>query len=271
MSRFEAEFERLRREVEEAVKRFLDLIEAHSSRVSEIERRVGLEEATPGLWEFLKEVRGLRSEARRELAEARESLVRELRVFRDRLREAASAEPGRRDELREAFDDLREFLEDRLEEAEDSLEEFLDRVEDVEDEIRDRIRELKRGVRRETVVLRVPGSEVKIPDVRKLVENALSRAWSGVPSTIVSSVRLPKADLDLIDALVEGNVFKSRNEGIAFFAHRGIEASRDFLDKAMKYLDEMRKLQEEARRELEGMLGEAEKPGGKSEGERREG
>jgi Arc/MetJ-type ribon-helix-helix transcriptional regulator len=272
MSGFEAEFERLRREVEDSIKRFLDLVETHSSRVSEIQRKAGLEEATPGLWEFLKEVKGLRSEARRELAETRDRLVRELRVFRDRLRDASLAEPGRRDELREAFNDLRGFFEDRFDEAEDKLEEFLDMVEDVEDEIRDRIRELKKTAKKEVYALGLGVSEapklavakltdVKLPDIGKLIEESLSKAFSGA-SMIVSSVRLPRVDLDLIDALVEAGIFKSRNEGIAFFAHKGIEASKDWLMKVKEKLEDIKRLQEETKRELEKMLGESSGKGG---------
>jgi Arc/MetJ-type ribon-helix-helix transcriptional regulator len=272
MSGFEAEFERLRREVEDSIKRFLDLVETHSSRVSEIRRKAGLEEATPGLWEFLKEVKGLRSEARRELAETRDRLVRELRVFRDRLRDASLAEPGRRDELREAFNDLRGFFEDRFDEAEDKLEEFLDMVEDVEDEIRDRIRELKKTAKKEVYALGLGVSEapklavakltdVKLPDIGKLIEESLSKAFSGA-SMIVSSVRLPRVDLDLIDALVEAGIFKSRNEGIAFFAHKGIEASKDWLMKVKEKLEDIKRLQEETKRELEKMLGESSGKGG---------
>jgi Arc/MetJ-type ribon-helix-helix transcriptional regulator len=272
MSGFEAEFERLRREVEDSIKRFLDLVETHSSRVSEIQRKAGLEEATPGLWEFLKEVKGLRSEARRELAETRGRLVRELRVFRDRLRDASLAEPGRRDELREAFNDLRGFFEDRFDEAEDKLEEFLDMVEDVEDEIRDRIRELKKTAKKEVYALGLGVSEapklavakltdVKLPDIGKLIEESLSKAFSGA-SMIVSSVRLPRVDLDLIDALVEAGIFKSRNEGIAFFAHKGIEASKDWLMKVKEKLEDIKRLQEETKRELEKMLGESSGKGG---------
>jgi Arc/MetJ-type ribon-helix-helix transcriptional regulator len=272
MSGFEAEFERLRREVEDSIKRFLDLVETHSSRVSEIQRKAGLEEATPGLWEFLKEVKGLRSEARRELAETRGRLVRELRVFKDRLRDASLAEPGRRDELREAFNDLRGFFEDRFDEAEDKLEEFLDMVEDVEDEIRDRIRELKKTAKKEVYALGLGVSEapklavakltdVKLPDIGKLIEESLSKAFSGA-SMIVSSVRLPRVDLDLIDALVEAGIFKSRNEGIAFFAHKGIEASKDWLMKVKEKLEDIKRLQEETKRELEKMLGESSGKGG---------
>ncbi|MEM3958677.1 MAG: hypothetical protein QXO47_10825 [Thermoproteota archaeon] len=277
MSGFEGEFERLRREVDEAVRRVLDLIGTHSSRVSEIERRVGSEEATSGLWDLLKEVKSLRAEAREEFLKARGELFRVLRGFRDRLREAALAEPGRRDELREAFDDLKEFFEDRLEEAEDRLDEFMDRVEDVEDEIRDRIRELKKGVRREVYAVGLGGPEarvavarlpeVKIPDIGRLIEESLSKAFSGA-SMIVSSVRLPRVDLDLIDALVEAGIFRSRNEGIAFFAHKGIEASKDWLLKVREKIEEIKKLQEETKRELERMLGEKPEEG---EGEKKQG
>ncbi|MEM3570131.1 MAG: hypothetical protein QXU11_10460 [Thermoproteota archaeon] len=276
MSGFEGECERLRREVDEAVRRVLDLIGTHSSRVSEIERRVGSEEATSGLWDLLKEVKSLRAEAREEFLKARGELFRVLRGFRDRLREAALAEPGRRDELREAFDDLKEFFDDRLEEAEDRLDEFMDRVEDVEDEIRDRIRELKRCVKREVYAVGLGGPEarvavarlpeVKIPDIGRLIEESLSKAFSGA-SMIVSSVRLPRVDLDLIDALVEAGLFRSRNEGIAFFAHKGIEASKDWLLKVREKIEEIKRLQEETRRELEGMLGEKPEEGG---GEKKE-
>ncbi|MEM2598597.1 MAG: hypothetical protein QW482_02650 [Thermoproteota archaeon] len=267
----------MRREVDEAVRRVLDLIGTHSSRVSEIERKVGSEEATSGLWDLLKEVKSLRAEAREEFLKARGELFRVLRDFRDRLREAALAEPGRRDELREAFDDLKEFFEDRLEEAEDRLDEFMDRVEDVEDEIRDRIRELKKGVRREVYAVGLGGPEarvavarlpeVKIPDIGRLIEESLSKAFSGA-SMIVSSVRLPRVDLDLIDALVEAGIFRSRNEGIAFFAHKGIEASKDWLLKVREKIEEIKKLQEETKRELERMLGEKPEEG---EGEKKQG
>ncbi len=271
MSGFEAEFERLRREVEEAVGRVLDLVRTHSSRLSEIRGKTGSEDSGV-LWELLKEVKGLKFEVKDELLKARGELFRELRGVRERLRAASEGDPALRRELKDSFDDLKEFFEDRLEEAEDRLEEFLDRVEDVEDEIRDRIRELKRGVKREVyavgfgvpeaprvAVARVP--EVKIPDIGRLLEESLSKAFSGA-SMIVSSVRLPRVDLDLIDALVEAGVFKSRNEGIAFFAHKGIEASKDWLVKVREKIEGIKRLQEETKRELERMLGEKPEEGG---------
>lgn len=271
MSGFEAEFERLRREVEEAVGRVLDLVRTRSSRLSEIRGKTGSEDSGV-LWELLKEVKGLKFEVKDELLKARGELFRELRGLRERLRAASEGDPALRRELKDSFDDLKDFFEDRFEEAEDGLEEFLDRVEDVEDEIRDRIRELKRGVKREVyavgfgvpeaprvAVARVPG--VKIPDIGRLLEESLSKAFSGA-SMIVSSVRLPRVDLDLIDALVEAGVFKSRNEGIAFFAHKGIEASKDWLVKVREKIEGIKRLQEETKRELERMLGEKPEEGG---------
>jgi len=258
MSGFEDEFRRLREEVESSINRALERINDGSSRISEIGSKVGLEKSTSGLWEFLKEVKGLKHEVKRELLEAREGLLRELRSFRDRLREASAGEPGMARGLKESFEELRDFFEDRFDEAEDRLDEFLDRVEDVEDSIRDRIRELKGGVReKEAYVMKFRVPEVKIPDIGKLVEESISKAWSGVPSMIVSSVRLPKADLDLIDALVEAGILKSRNEGIAFFAHKGIEASSEWLNKVREKLEEIKRLQEETKKEMEKMLGEA--------------
>jgi Arc/MetJ-type ribon-helix-helix transcriptional regulator len=259
LSGYEDELKRLKAEVERCVDGFLRRIGEVSSRVSEIEGRVGVEKDSSVLWEFLKELKGLKREVRRELAEARGSLVGDLKGFRDRLREASTGEPGLARGLKEGFEDLREFFEDRLDEAEDRLDEFLDRVGDVEDVVRDRIRELKGAREREAYVvkLRVPGGEVKVPDVGRIVEESISKAWSGVPSTIVSSVRLPKTDLDLIDALVEAGVFRSRNEGIVFFAHKGIEASGEWLSKAREKLEEIKRLREETKREMERMLGEA--------------
>lgn len=252
MSEFEEEFKKLRKGVEENISRILELIKSSSLRILEIEGKIGLEKTTPVLWEAFKEVKDLKHKVKQEMLEARGNFARELRDLREKIREASAGEPRRlAEELEENFEELREFFEEKFEEAEDSLNEFLDRVEEAEDSIRDRIRELKRGVRKEIYMMGFKVPEVKIPDIGKLVEESLSKAWTGA-SMIVSSVRLPRADLDLIDALVEAGIFKSRNEGIAFFAHRGIEASSEWLNRIKEKLGEIRRLQEEARKEIEG-------------------
>lgn len=250
MSKFEGELDKLKEKIEENIGRVLELIRSSSSRISEIEDKIELEKTTPALWEAFKEVKDLKHKIKQEMLEVRGNLLKELRELRGKIKEVSAGEPRKFVELEEGFEELREFFEEKFDEAEDSLDEFRERIEEVEDRIRDKIRELKRSVR-ETYVMNFKVPEVKVPDIGKLIEESLSKAWTGA-SMIVSSVRLPRTDLDLIDALVEAGIFKSRNEGIAFFAHKGIEASSEWLNRVKEKLEEIRKLKEEARKEIEG-------------------
>jgi Arc/MetJ-type ribon-helix-helix transcriptional regulator/ElaB/YqjD/DUF883 family membrane-anchored ribosome-binding protein len=263
MSGFEEELNRFMEEVKNNVNRLLRTIEEASSEISEIEGKIGSEKSSEELWEVFKNLKALRHRVKEEATKTRVNLLHRLNDFKREIREASVNGPRELvEELKDRFDELKDFFEDSFDEAEDHLDSFLDRVEDVEDDIRNRIRELRREVKKtETFVtsLRIPEikiPEIKIPDVGKMVEESLSKAWTGVPSMVVSSVRLPQADLNLIDALVDAGIFKSRNEGIAFFAHKGIEASQEWLNRIKEKLDEIRVLQEEAKKEMEKMLGE---------------
>ncbi|MEM4229892.1 MAG: hypothetical protein QXZ66_09055 [Thermoproteota archaeon] len=70
----------------------------------------------------------------------------------------------------------------------------------------------------------------------------------------VPSVTLSKVDLDLIDTLVKTGIFKNRSEGISFFTRKGILASAEWLKRVQEKIDEIKKLQEEARRRTERAL-----------------
>jgi Arc/MetJ-type ribon-helix-helix transcriptional regulator len=94
--------------------------------------------------------------------------------------------------------------------------------------------------------------------VEKSLEAPPSSLRPRTSSVVISSVRLPEADLKVIDSLVEAGIFKSRNEAIAFFIHRGIEASKDWLEKINATLENIRKLQEEAKKEIMSMFKEEE-------------
>lgn len=89
----------------------------------------------------------------------------------------------------------------------------------------------------------------ELPDIKKLLEKALSNDWMGTPKT-VPSVTLPKTDLDLIDALVDTGIFKNRSEGISFFTHKGILASAEWLKHVQEKIDEIKRLQKEERRRV---------------------
>jgi len=256
MDSLEGEFNRFRKEVREVVDRLLEHLKNGFSQISEIDGKVWSENDSLGLWELLKEVKNVKQQVKDETKKVREKLLQEFKEFRNRIRiDSSQGAEELRDYVENRISELRDFLDECFDEVGDRLDEFLDRAEETEDKIRDRIRELKsEGV--SVMALRVPGGEIRIPDIGKLIESSLSKVRSGMPSMVVSSVRLPKADLELIDALVEAGIFKSRNEGIAFFAHRGIEASKDWLNKVREKIEEIKRLQEEAKKEMEKIFSE---------------
>lgn len=256
MNSFEEEFNRFKDRVKDTLGMLFKHLETSFSRLSEIDGKIWSEKGSPGLWELLKEVKGIKQQVKDETRKTRERLLIEFKDFRKKVRENHSGETEkRRQYVEDKLSELRGFLDDCFDEAGDKLNELLNKAEDVEEKIRGRIRELKEGSV-SLMTLKIPGGEVRIPDIGKLVESSLSKAWSGMPSMVVSSVRLPKTDLELIDALVEAGIFKSRNEGIAFFAHKGIEASRDWLNKVREKIEEIKRLQEEAKKEMEKIFDE---------------
>jgi Arc/MetJ-type ribon-helix-helix transcriptional regulator len=89
--------------------------------------------------------------------------------------------------------------------------------------------------------------------VAKVIEESLETLEQAVGrvSTTVLSVRISDEDLRIIDSLVEGGVFRSRSEAVAFFTHRGIECSKDWIEKVKDKLEEIRKLQREIRSEID--------------------
>ncbi len=269
MASIEDELNKLREEVERRIKEVSDLIDAEVSRFSQLEERLGSEINRGTLWDELSELKGLKRRIETEKNKAKESLQSELHELKRKIRETSSVEDREvLEELTDRFEDLKGFGEDKLDELEDRLESFSDRVEELEEKIKDRISELREATGTPIRGFTIPKPEIKIPEIKlpdfgRLFEESFSRAWTGVPSAIVSSVRLSQADLNLIDALVDAGMFKSRNEGIAFFAHRGIEASKDWLTKIREKLDSIRQLQEETKKEIEGMAGE---PAVKDEG-----
>ncbi len=69
--------------------------------------------------------------------------------------------------------------------------------------------------------------------------------------TQVVSVRIRDRDLEVVDKLVDAGIFRSRSEAVAFFARKGIEASREWIEKALEQARKIREIQESLRREIE--------------------
>ncbi|MEM1641855.1 MAG: ribbon-helix-helix protein, CopG family, partial [Desulfurococcaceae archaeon] len=84
--------------------------------------------------------------------------------------------------------------------------------------------------------------ERSIEEARRTLETA---------TTVVSSIRLREEDARIIDELVDAGIFRSRSEAVAFFTHKGIEASREWLEKVKEQIERIKELRDEVRRELE--------------------
>jgi Arc/MetJ-type ribon-helix-helix transcriptional regulator/ElaB/YqjD/DUF883 family membrane-anchored ribosome-binding protein len=151
-----------------------------------------------------------------------------------------------REEAEELIEDLDDMVDELMEIAEDLVEDLSDRLEDLKEKVKESWKKTLREMRKEITV-------------EKSLEAPLGSLRPRTPSVVISSVRLPEADLKVIDSLVEAGIFRSRNEAIAFFVHRGIEASKDWLEKINSTLENIRKLQEEAKREIMSLLDESSK------------
>ncbi|MEM1623145.1 MAG: hypothetical protein QW543_03300 [Sulfolobales archaeon] len=80
------------------------------------------------------------------------------------------------------------------------------------------------------------------------LQDSLNQSLSKV--TQVVSLRMKEKDLEVIDQLVEAGIFKSRSEAIAYFVRKGIESSKEWINRALEQAKKIRELQESIRREL---------------------
>jgi len=169
--------------------------------------------------------------------------------------------------VRELLDEYTDRFEDLVDEWSDRLDYFTEMLSDLSDKIKLYLRRELRFtplISAHAIGLKAMDQALKMADefLRKLEESMAKifgegyrrGAWGTEPTLVVSSIRLPKRDLDLIDLLVEVGIFRSRSEGVSYFTHKGIEASKDALEKLREKLESIKKLQEEVKREAERML-----------------
>ncbi|MEZ0345371.1 MAG: hypothetical protein ABWK01_02315 [Infirmifilum sp.] len=184
-----------------------------------------------------------------------------LRSLRSRLVDFRTRLIGAKSELRALLREARLKVEpEEVDELEEEVEAFFDKWDDMIEALLDDVRDLTRSAERLRERILV------IPDVGKIVERGLEQTARGLEAALSKlkealergiegpsyavSVRLPQRDLEVIDALVEAGVFKSRSEAIAFFAHKGIETAKPLFQEALAKLEELRALREKLRGEL---------------------
>lgn len=207
-------------------------------------------------------------EAIRELEESRE-VIFELHGryrFRRLYRRLERIIDRLEDELLEIRKKLRE-IENKAREVDDR--EALKTIEEIEEVVKEKVREFTERYDKVLEKIREKWTErgppwstiIHLPHrlgviISRGVGEALRTVAEDIKetaesiSTVVSSIRLREDDMKIIDELVEAGIFKSRSEAVAYFTHKGIEASKEWLQKIREHVEKIRELQDEIRREL---------------------
>jgi Arc/MetJ-type ribon-helix-helix transcriptional regulator len=204
-----------------------------------------LDEVGRKVEEYLE--RGEVSKAYRVWRDSALDSLKALRSFLDRVGESVKEVKMGEEELRKLASELR-----------DRIREVVDRIEEIGERIR-----RARGGRSFSVWIWGPpldelvrGVDLTIDRILKVTEELVRGAERAVEDmgrriTQVVSVRIRDRDLEVIDKLVDAGIFRSRSEAVAFFARRGIEASREWIEKALEQARRIKEIQESLRREIE--------------------
>ncbi|MEM4741866.1 MAG: hypothetical protein QW370_06700 [Ignisphaera sp.] len=191
--------------------------------------------------------------------------VREAyKLWRERSREIMKR-------FRDSLEDLEELSKSIDEKNLDIiLEDFREMINSVIDEVSKRLNELFKRVRgfgtgifisipsfgeKPSVFIRSFGDVVKsLDDVFKEIDEAIEDGLKSISRRVteVVSTRIGRKELEIIDKLVDIGIFRSRSEAVAYFVRRGIEASKDLIDKALEHAKRIKELQESIKKEFWG-------------------
>ncbi|MEM0458191.1 MAG: hypothetical protein QW366_03950 [Sulfolobales archaeon] len=226
--------------------------------------------------EFNKRINDIFEKAEKRLKEIYDNVERKLEVgpWRDVLRfwrhEIRSLVRDLRRSLEEVRDDIeranlsREEVEKIGVYMRDRVEAFIDRMNEIIDDLESKLEEKRvfphhmwMGLRRiPDIVIASIGTTIRsldkmIRDLSEEIAKVASTPIKTYETEVVSSVRVRSEDLKIIDQLVEGGVFKSRSEAVSYFTRRGLECSREWIEKALEQIKRIKEIQDSIKRELE--------------------
>lgn len=257
-----SELNEFRKKVEEFRKRlredFEQLLKRYEKALEEFEENVEVLHEDE-LRDAYSEVRALRMKLRSGLFKLNREFRHMVYDLRRKLSRLALRLPeeygGAVDEIRNALAEAREELEGYR----DSALELARRLSVLEMHIR---RKLGKPAVLPVEAELIGGFDRLIVGIEEVLREALSSAGRILSKTseVISSVRIPESDARIIRLLVDAGIFRSRNDALAFFVHKGIEASREWLEKVKDRLEKIKELQEEMRKELEKIFHSKEGP-----------
>lgn len=115
----------------------------------------------------------------------------------------------------------------------------------------------KKDAKRKVKVLMTTGGDGQIGEEKIVCCGDEAGLEGGIEKIIeltgrgnVVMTRLNDEDLRMIDGMVNLEVFSSRSEAVAYFTHIGLEQKKDMTAKVMPYIDQIKKLKEEAKSAL---------------------
>ncbi|MGB9729529.1 MAG: hypothetical protein ACP5GU_05780 [Thermoprotei archaeon] len=246
---FEKRIKELRDEMEKELSDIMERLRNESKNISaKLDELKGKEDKVA-----YEELRNLLLDAKENLSNLRLELQRLEHKFRSLLHdlridiERSNLSYGEKIKLDDMINGLNYLLRDMSENIRESLEDLGDLV----SELRTRV---KRAIRRGQGIISV--GIRSLPDIGKIIDDAMEIAKRSIEgaTTVISSVRIPESDARIIDELVNAGLFKSRNEALAFFVHKGIESSKEWLDKVNERITRIKELQDEIRKELDQLF-----------------
>ncbi|RLE59183.1 MAG: hypothetical protein DRN53_07410 [Thermoprotei archaeon] len=226
----ESFIEEFRENLEKKFEEYVEKVEELSSRTMDTIKKRDYK----AFRELIEDIRVLREELHTSL---RSLVFRNRMKFRKlccKLRKEAYSfiNSIKGEERSEVLDEIRSIFEDSRDRIENIIEDYRERMRDLSDALRDlsHFRVSTVGPRSIMVMKADILNEVgrfldigmkRVEDIMERLQKALKSAFETTPekreeSTVVSSIRLSKNDLEIIDCLVEVGIFRSRSEGVAF-------------------------------------------------------
>lgn len=246
---FEKRIKELRDEMEKELSSIMERLRNESKNISaKLDELKGKDDRVA-----YEELRKLLLEARENLSDLRLELQRLEHKFRSQLHDLRMdiehSNLGHSEKIK--LDDMINGLNYLLRDMSENIRESLEDLGDLVSELRTRVKyALRKGQGIISVGLR------SLPDIGKIIDDAMEIAKRSIEgaTTVISSVRIPESDARIIDELVNAGLFRSRNEALAFFVHKGIESSKEWLDKVNERITRIKELQDEIRKELDQLF-----------------
>ncbi len=250
---FEKRIKELREEIEKELSKVMEQLKSESRSIStKLDELKGREDKTA-----YEELRKLLLDARNNLSDLKLELRRLEHKFYSQLHDlkmdVERSNLSHSDKMR--LDDMINGLNYLLKDMSESIRESLEDLGDLVSELRSKMREAIRSAYRKGQGIISVGIR-SLPDIGKIIDDAMEIARKGLEeaTTVISSVRIPESDAKIIDELVNAGLFKSRNEALAFFVHKGIESSKDWLNKVNERITRIKELRDEIRKELDELF-----------------